>query len=64
VFWLGMLCGAGFAHNFNLASSIAGPSAYGPAAVVVGLVVCIAIGWITREQTGVAARTASAVAGE
>jgi uncharacterized protein len=50
VFWLGMLVGAGFAHNFNLASSAAGPSPYGPAAVIVGLVVCGAIGLMMREQ--------------
>ena len=50
VFWLGMLVGAGFAHNFNLASSAAGPSPYGPAAVIVGLVVCGAIGFVMRER--------------
>ncbi len=50
VFWLGMLVGAGFAHNFNLASSAAGPSPYGPAAVIVGLVVCVAIGLTMRER--------------
>ncbi len=49
VFALGMIVGAGFAHNFNLASSAAGPSPYGPAAVIVGLVVCIVIGLTMRE---------------
>jgi YedE family putative selenium metabolism protein len=48
-FALGMIVGAGFAHNFNLASSAAGPSPFGPAAVIVGLVVCIAIGLAFRE---------------
>jgi uncharacterized protein len=49
VFALGMIVGAGFAHNFNLASSPAGPSPYGPAAVIVGLIVCVAIGLTMRE---------------
>jgi YedE family putative selenium metabolism protein len=50
VFWLGMLVGAGFAHNFNLASSATGPSPYGPAAVIVGLIVCGVIGLTMRER--------------
>ena len=41
VFVLGMITGAAFAHNFNLASSAAGPSPYGPAATIVGLVVVV-----------------------
>ena len=49
IFALGMIVGAGFAHNMSLASSTAGPSAYGPAAVFVGLVACIAIGLTMRE---------------
>ena len=49
VFALGMIVGAGFAHNFSLASSPAGPGAYGPAAVIMGLIVCIAIGLTMRE---------------
>jgi len=49
VFALGMIVGAGFAHNFNLASSAAGPSIFGPAAVVTGLIVCAAIGLTMRE---------------
>ena len=49
LFALGMIVGAGFAHNFNLASSATGPSPYGPAAVIVGLVICIAIGLTMRE---------------
>jgi uncharacterized protein len=60
VFWLGMLVGAGFAHNFNLASSATGPSPYGPAAVIVGLVVCGAIGWTMREHIAAAVRSAPA----
>jgi YedE family putative selenium metabolism protein len=49
VFALGMIMGAGFSHNFNLASSAAGPSPYGPASVIVGLIVCVAIGLTMRE---------------
>jgi hypothetical protein len=49
VFALGMIVGAGFAHNFNLASSANGPSPYGPAAVIVGLIICVVIGLTMRE---------------
>ena len=49
IFALGMLGGAAFAHNFSLASSAAGPSAFGPGAVIVGLVVCAIIGLAMRE---------------
>ncbi len=50
VFALGMILGAGFAHNFSLASSGSGAGAYGPLAVVVGLLVCVAIG-LTMHET-------------
>lgn len=49
IFGLGMIVGAGFAHNFNLASSATGPSPFGPAAVIIGLIVCVAIGLAFRE---------------
>jgi YedE family putative selenium metabolism protein len=49
VFAVGMIVGAGFAHNFNLASSPAGPGPYGPAAVLVGLAICLVIGWTMRD---------------
>lgn len=49
VFALGMITGTAFAHNFTLASSTAGVGAFGPAAVIVGLVVCAAIGLTFRE---------------
>jgi hypothetical protein len=49
VFALGMLVGAGFAHNFSLASTPAGPGVYGPAAVVIGLIACCLIGLTMRE---------------
>lgn len=49
VFVLGMLVGAGFAHNFNLASSTAGPGPYGPIAVILGLAFCVVMGLTMRE---------------
>ncbi len=49
VFSLGLLTGAAVAHNFNLASSPAGPAPYGPAAVLLGLAVCAVIGLTFRE---------------
>ena len=55
MFGLGMIVGAGFAHNFNLASSPAGPGLFGPAAVIIGLVVCIVIGLTFREAPSPAA---------
>lgn len=49
IFALGMMVGAGFAHNFSLASSPAGPGAFGPAAVVAGLGFCVITGLALRE---------------
>lgn len=49
IFGLGLIVGAAFAHNFNTASSTAGPAPYGPPAVIAGLIVCIAIGMTMRE---------------
>jgi len=43
VFVLGMIVGAGFAHNFDAASSPKGPGLWGPASVIVGLVICFII---------------------
>jgi YedE family putative selenium metabolism protein len=45
----GMLVGAGFAHNFTIASSPAGPAVFGPLTVVAGLAICIIIGLTMRE---------------
>lgn len=50
VFVIGMIVGAGFAHNFSLASSPAGPGLYGPHAVIIGLLVCFYIGITMREK--------------
>jgi YedE family putative selenium metabolism protein len=51
VFVLGMIVGAGFSHNFGLASSPAGVGPYGVAAVIAGLLVCLFIGFTMREKT-------------
>jgi len=53
IFILGMLVGAGFAHNFSMASSGAGPGAFGPPATVVGIIFCLAIGFLMREKVSV-----------
>ena len=50
VFVLGMIVGAAFAHNFGLASSPKGVGPNGIAAVVVGLVVCLYIGFTMRKK--------------
>ena len=50
VFVLGMIVGAGFAHNFGLASSPKGVGPHGIAAVVVGLLVCLFIGFTMRKK--------------
>ena len=47
---LGLFAGAAFAHNFGLASSGAGPSALGPVAVIIGLAVCLAVGFLMNEK--------------
>ncbi|MFC1974600.1 YedE family putative selenium transporter [Chloroflexota bacterium] len=49
IFVIGMIVGAGFAHNFTIASSPSGPAAFGPITVIVGLVICIVIGLTMRE---------------
>lgn len=50
IFAVGMLVGAGFAHNFSFASSPAGPGAFGPAATVTGIVFCLAVGFLMRDK--------------
>ena len=40
---LGMMCGAAFCHNFNLASSTDGPTANSKIAVIIGFVVALVI---------------------
>ena len=51
IFVLGMIVGAGFAHNFGLASSPQGLGPHGIAAVVIGLTVCLFIGLTMRKKT-------------
>ncbi|HDD24887.1 MAG TPA: YedE-related selenium metabolism membrane protein [Chloroflexi bacterium] len=58
IFVLGMITGAAFAHNFALAgkpdnlakSLVGGIGPYGMAAVILGLVVCLIIGFTMRES--------------
>jgi hypothetical protein len=50
VFVVGMIVGAGIAHNFAAASSPAGPGVLGPAVVIIGLVFCGAVGLLMREK--------------
>ncbi len=50
VFVLGMFTGAAFAHNFGLASSAKGVGPHGVAAVVIGLLVCLFIGFAMRKN--------------
>jgi YedE family putative selenium metabolism protein len=60
VFVLGMIVGAGFAHNFALAGSpdklvegvltVGGPGVYGQIAVVIGLVLCVILGLVARQR--------------
>jgi YedE family putative selenium metabolism protein len=47
---LGLIVGAAVAHNFVLASSGAGPSDWGPVAVIVGLAFCLSVGLFMREK--------------
>lgn len=49
MFVSGMLVGAGVAHTYSMASSAAGPGAFGPFVVIAGLVICIIIGLTMRE---------------
>lgn len=53
---LGMITGAAFAHNFTLASSGAGPGAFGPTAVIIGLIFACCIGFTMCEKLVLSAR--------
>jgi YedE family putative selenium metabolism protein len=50
VFVFGMIAGAAFSHNFRLASSPAGIGDWGAVAVILGLIVCMVIGFTMREK--------------
>jgi len=47
---LGCIVGAGIAHNFLLASSPNGTGDWGPVAVIIGLVFCVAVGFLMMER--------------
>lgn len=50
IFVVGMIVGAGIAHNFGLASSPQGIGPHGMAAVIVGFIVCLVIGFTMRMR--------------
>jgi hypothetical protein len=50
VFVLGMIVGAGIAHNFGLASSPEGVGPYGIPGVIIGLLACLFIGFTMRKR--------------
>ncbi|EHM10658.1 YeeE/YedE family protein (DUF395) [Thermanaerovibrio velox DSM 12556] len=50
VFVLGMLVGAAVAHNFTLASSVKGPSPYVMGAWALGMLFCLAVGFLSRNE--------------
>lgn len=50
IFVIGMIIGAAFAHNFSLASSPSGVGTYGPVAVLVGILYCLGVGFLMKEN--------------
>jgi len=60
IFVLGMIIGAGIAHNFSLAAkadtvvdgvlTVGGISSFGMVAIILGLVVCLVIGFTMRQK--------------
>jgi len=60
VFVLGMIVGAGFAHNFALAAKpdsivdgllqVGGPGVNGQVAIAIGLIFCVIVGFVMRER--------------
>ncbi len=50
VFVLGMIVGAGFAHNFSLASSPKGLGTYGITALIVGFAFSLLVGFMMTKQ--------------
>ena len=50
IFAIGMIVGAGIAHNFAMASSPKGIGAFGPAAVIVRFLFCLMIGRTQRDK--------------
>ncbi len=49
--FMGMLVGAGLAHNFGLGASAAGPTANGRIAVLIGLAAVLSIGFMNLDKT-------------
>jgi len=50
IFVFGMITGAAFAHNFGLASSPQGVGPHGIVAVIIGIIVCLFIGFTMRKK--------------
>jgi hypothetical protein len=50
VFVIGMIVGAGFAHNFGVAASPAGVGPWSGFAVIMGLLFCISTGIFMRKK--------------
>lgn len=50
IFVFGMITGAAFSHNFGLASSPSGVGPFGIHAVIIGLTVCLVIGFAMRRK--------------
>ena len=49
--FLGLAAGAAISHNLLLASSPKGPSAYGPIAIIIGLIFCLLLGFLRMERS-------------
>ncbi len=50
VFVMGMFVGAGFSHNFSLASSPKGIGEYGSYGVIIGLIFCLVVGFMMIKK--------------
>ncbi|MCP4728375.1 MAG: YedE-related selenium metabolism membrane protein, partial [bacterium] len=50
IFVIGMFAGAAFSHNYAMASTPAGPASWGPASVIIGIIVCLAFGFTIRKK--------------
>jgi len=50
IFVLGMIVGAGISHNFAMASSPKGVAAFGPIAVIFGIIFCLIIGFTMMQK--------------
>lgn len=50
IFVLGMITGAAVSHNFAMASSPKGVAAFGPIAVIVGIIFCLIVGFTMIER--------------